>query len=81
MSSSLLQPTEQTPVARDQPSAHIRSRRRVSSVVDEVDPTWQPSNQTFYFRHPLTQGNADAQLVWTSADTGWLPVAGNFNLN
>ena len=41
---------------------------------------FRPSNQVFYFRHDLTQGNADSQFTWTGAGSGWLPVAGDFNL-
>ena len=29
----------------------------------------------------LTQGNADSQFTWTGAGMGWLPVAGDFNLD
>ena len=52
-------------------------------IVDGADTPglFRPSNQTFYFRHDLTQGNADAQFTWTGAGMGWLPVAGDFDLN
>jgi len=52
-------------------------------VVDGVDTpaVFRPSNQTFYFRHTLTQGNADSQFTWTGAGSSWLPVAGDFNPN
>ncbi len=46
----------------------------------ETPGLFRPSNTTFYFRHTLTQGNADDQFTWTGAGTGWLPVAGEFNL-
>jgi len=52
-------------------------------IVDGEDTPglFRPSNQVFYFRHDLTQGNADSQFTWKGAGTGWLPVAGDFNLN
>ena len=48
---------------------------------DDTPGLFRPSNQVFYFRHDLTQGNADSQFTWTGAGSGWLPVAGDFNLN
>ncbi len=52
-------------------------------IVDGADTPglFRPSNLVFYFRHDLTQGNADSQFTWTGAGPGWLPVAGDFNLN
>jgi Tol biopolymer transport system component len=52
-------------------------------IVDGADTPglFRPSNQTFYFRHDLTQGNADSQFTWTGAGMGWLPVAGDFDLD
>jgi Tol biopolymer transport system component len=52
-------------------------------LVDGADTPglFRPSNQVFYFRHNLTQGNADSQFTWTGAGSGWLPVAGDFNLD
>ena len=52
-------------------------------IVDGADTPglFRPSNQVFYFRHDLTQGNADSQFTWTGAGSGWLPVAGGFNLD
>jgi CSLREA domain-containing protein len=52
-------------------------------VVDGADTPglFRPSNVTFDFRHTLTQGNADDQFTWTGAGSGWLPVAGDFNLD
>ncbi len=37
---------------------------------------FRPSDVTFYFRHTLTQGNADETFPWAGAGSGWLPVAG-----
>lgn len=39
---------------------------------------FRPSDSTLYFRHTLTQGEADSQFTWRFADSDWLPVAGNF---
>ena len=52
-------------------------------IVDGADTPglFRPSNLTFYFRHTMTQGNADSQFTWTGAGMGWLPVAGDFNLD
>ena len=52
-------------------------------IVDGADTPglFRPSDTTFYFRHTLTQGNADDQFTWTGAGSGWLPVAGDFNLD
>jgi predicted outer membrane repeat protein len=51
--------------------------------IDDIDTpaVFRPSNITFFFRHTLTQGNADSQFVWDNAGTGWLPVAGFFGLD
>ncbi|MEE8330653.1 MAG: hypothetical protein V3R84_02695, partial [Acidimicrobiia bacterium] len=51
-------------------------------IVDGVDTPaiFRPGDVSFYFRHTLTQGNADSQFVWTGANAGWLPVAGAFGL-
>ena len=52
-------------------------------VVDGVETPglYRPTNTTFYFRHTLTQGNADSQFVWTGAGMNWLPVSGDFKLD
>ena len=51
-------------------------------VVDGRDTpaVYRPSNRTVYFRHTLTEGNADSQFTWPGSGTSWLPVAGSFNL-
>ena len=51
-------------------------------IIDGVDTPalFRPSNDTFYFRHTLTQGIADHEFVWTGGGTNWLPVSGDFNL-
>ena len=50
--------------------------------IDDIDTpaVFRPSDLTFFFRHTLTQGNADSQFMWTGAGAGWLPVAGSFGL-
>ena len=48
---------------------------------NETPGLFRPSNQTFYFRHTLTQGNADSQFMWTGAGMNWLPVSGDFKLD
>ncbi len=51
-------------------------------VVDVVGTPaiFRPSDLTFYFRHTLTQGNADSSFLFPGSGTGWLPVAGKFGL-
>jgi hypothetical protein len=51
-------------------------------IVDGTDTPaiFRPSDLTFYFRHTLTQSNADSQFPWAGAGSGWLPVAGPFGL-
>ena len=34
--------------------------------------------RSFYFRHTLTQGNADSQFTWPAANANWIPVAGTY---
>lgn len=36
---------------------------------------------TSYFRHTLTQGNADSEFTWSGAGPDWIPVLGNFGLD
>ena len=45
-------------------------------VINGVDTpaVFRPVNTTFYFRHSLSEGNADSQFVWGESD--WMPVAG-----
>jgi hypothetical protein len=52
-------------------------------IVDgaETPGLFRPSNRVFYFRHDLTQGNADSQFTWTGAASSWLPVAGDYGLD
>ncbi len=51
-------------------------------MVDGVDTpaVFRPRDLMFYFRHTLTQGNADSQFRFTPAQPNWLPVAGTFGL-
>jgi len=47
-------------------------------VIDDRDTpaVFRPADETIYFRHTLSQGTADSQIVWPGADPSWLPVAG-----
>jgi CSLREA domain-containing protein len=51
-------------------------------IVDGTDTPaiFRPSDISFYFRHTLTQGNADSQFTWEGAKSGWVPIAGEFGL-
>ena len=49
-------------------------------IIDGRDTpaVFRPSNTVFYFRHNLTQGNADSQFTWPAGNTNWIPVAGTY---
>ena len=48
---------------------------------EETPALFRPPDSTSYFRHTLTQGNADTQFTWHDAGSGWLPVSGDSKLD
>lgn len=52
-----------------------------SSTVGITPAVFRPTDLTNYFRHTMSQGNADSQFVWAGAMPNWIPVAGSLEPN